>query len=342
MSELQRQKDDADMYTYELFREAAFKNHPYGLPELGIANAIQKITPDHLINWHTQNIRSSNLVMVAIGDFHPLDLRAHIETYFKGIPPATRPWPEISKIQAPSFISENFKLQKREQTALLMGFQGAPQQDEDYYPLKVLESLTTSLGGRFGKRLRVKEKLAYIVSSRYHAFLHAGIFTTYTATSPENEKKALRYLLEEYKRLRDEPIEKEELVMAKNSILGQFHSALQYRNFRAHLFARQEIYEMPIRGIKDFSEKINAVTAQALSNVALKYFNLENYTLGVIRGESESKSIISTPSKPIVVPKPKVEKKEVDPRLRGDDNAREDDPKKKKLTPQKILKSPEL
>jgi hypothetical protein len=65
--------------------------------------------------------------------------------------------------------------------------------------------------------------------------------------------------------------------------------------------------------VQEYIDHINSVTVDNLNDVAVKYFNLDNYTLGIIRGSHHIQSIISTPPKPISTPKPKPKKPAVPP-----------------------------
>ena len=315
ITDMYRLEDRPETYTYQLFREAALKNHPYGLSELGSRETILKMTPPQMVQWHAEMINSSDMVISAVGDFNTLDIRTSFENYFKMIKPRRKERKPIPPIEVPSYISENFKKRQKEQTAILIGFEAAAVNHPDYYPLKVLEALSSEPGGYFGHRLRTKEKLADIVYSRLYAYLKGGVFTTYTAVSPENEKKALRSLLEEYIKLKSDFIDEEELKTTQNYLRGLVQNRLQPFDTQAYEYARNEIYGKPPSAISDDLEKMEAVTVEDLNRVASTYFNIEKYTLGIVRGAHKTRSFISTPPKPIIEPKPKPkpEPKQIEP-----------------------------
>ncbi|MBI4041195.1 MAG: insulinase family protein [Deltaproteobacteria bacterium] len=305
VSELIAEEDRPFPYTLQLFREAAFKNHPYGLPNLGLLNAIENIKIEDLIAWHLRWINGHNMVIGVAGDIQPLDTRALIENHFKNISARGIQYPKISEVELPDFISENFKMREKEQTSMVIGFQGVPVTHPDFAGLRTLATLTSGLSGRFVLRLRVKEKLSYVTQSLLFSNLKGGAFLTYTAVSPENEKKALRYLLEEYKRLRDEPITREELRTAQHVIASELIQNAQKISFQAYDDSWNELSGKGPRAEIQFLENVRALSPEKLNELALIYFKLDQYTLGVVRGNPQSQSVISQPPKPIVVPKPK-------------------------------------
>ncbi len=307
-------EDDASSYTYELFKEAAFKNHPYGFPEFGFKNALMRVTSDKLIQWHASNITSTDMVISIVGDFNTLDMRTSMENYFKTVKPKTTEAPEIEDIKLPSFISENFKERNRERSSLLIGFEAIPQSDPDIYALQVLESLTSGPGGRFSQKLKTEEKLTPSVTTRSISHLKGGVFTAFTTVAPEDEKKVLRALLEEFKKLKDEPVQKKELSMTQNSLIGNLTVSLQTTQFQSRLYAENEIYEQPPQAVQTWIDRISGLSPTDVHLAAIKYFNLDSYTLGIIRGTNKIQPIISVPQKPINIPKPKSPKSKPKPK----------------------------
>ncbi|MBI2646090.1 MAG: insulinase family protein [Deltaproteobacteria bacterium] len=312
---LQRE-DDAPSYTYELFKEAAFKNHPYGLPESGLKNALLRITPDKLIQWHASHMNSTDMVISIVGDFNTLDMRTSMENYFKIVKPKTIESAEIEDIRLPSFISENFKERNRERSALLIGFETTPQSEPDTYALKVLESLTSGPGSRFSQKLKTEEKLTSSIATQSYAYLKGGVFTAFTTVAPEDEKKTLRTLLEEFKKLKDEPVQKKELSMAQNSLIGGLTASLQTTHFQSRLYAENEIYEKPPQAVQTWIDHVGGLSPTDINLAAIKYFNLDSYTLGIIRGTNKIQPIISVPAKPVNIPKPKLQKPKIKPKTK--------------------------
>lgn len=285
LSEMDEIEDHPSFYTEWLLYEAALKNHPYSLPALGLRWAVLKMMPDRLIQWHHQMVQSSNMTVAAIGDFTSLDIRTSMENYFKAIksPPSKKR--EVAEIKPPTFISENFRERKRGLTSLAIGFETSRTAEVDETGLRVLEALTTETGGRFGLRLRTEEKMSDQTKCYFKKYLKGGLFIAHTAFLPSDEKNALRLLLEEFKKLKNHLIDKNEFQAAKTTLMANRLNRFQMGQFEAIEYAKNEIFGKPPTALEEFAEKIDQLTLEEMNDTADKYFDLEKYTLGVVRGK---------------------------------------------------------
>lgn len=284
LSEIDEVEDHPFLYASLLLYEAALKNHPYSLPKLGHRWAILKITPDQLIKWHHQMIQSSGMVLSAVGDFISLDIRTSMENHFKAIKSTPLKYEEIEEMKPPTFISENFRERTRSLTSMAIGFQTSRLNDLDETALKLLETLTRDQGGRFGLRLRTQEKMSDQIVCEFRRYLKGGIFTTYTAFVPTHEKNVLRILIEEFKKLKNHLIDKSEFRAAQAVLRTTLLDHLQTSRNKALEYAQTEIYGKPLTAIDEFLERIDGLTLGEINDTAEKYFDLEKYTLGTVRG----------------------------------------------------------
>ncbi len=284
LSEIDEAEDHPFLYTEWLLYEAALKNHPYSLPKLGHRWAILKITPDQLIKWHHKTIQSHGMVLSAVGDFISLDIRTSMENHFKAIKSTPLKYEEIEEMKPPTFITENFRERTRSLTSMAIGFQTSPLNDPDETALKLLETLTRDQGGRFGLRLRTQEKMSDQVVCQFRKYLKGGIFTTYTTFVSTDEKNVLRILLEEFKKLKNHLIDKSEFRAAQAVLRTTLLNHLQTSRNKALEYAQTEIYGKPLTAIDEFLERIDGLTLGEINDTAEKYFDLEKYTLGTVRG----------------------------------------------------------
>lgn len=286
LSEMDEVEDHPPLYTEWLLYEAALKNHPYSLPTLGLRWAVLKITPDQLIQWHHQIIQSKNMTLAAIGDFTSLDIRTSMENYFKAIKSTPFKKKEIEEIKPPTFISENFRERKRGLTSLAIGFETSRTDAVDETALSVLETLTTDMGGRFGLRLRTEEKMSDRIECYFRKYLKGGLFIAYTTFLPSDEKNVLRLFLEEFKKLKNHLIDKNEFQAARTMLMAKRLNHFQTGQSEAIEYAKNEIFGKPLTAVEEFTEKIDQLTLEEMNDTADKYFDLEKYTLGIVRGKA--------------------------------------------------------
>jgi zinc protease len=162
-------------------------------------------------------------------------------------------------------------------------FPGPSRADDARFASAMIAGVASGLGGRFFDELRDKQSLGYTV----HAFATeralAGTFVSYIATSPEKEEIARRGLLNEFAKLRETPVTERELEQAKTYALGvhairqQSGGAVLGEVVEAFLFGR-------LAELQEFEEKVRAVSALAMRNLAREYFDESRRVEGIVRG----------------------------------------------------------
>ena len=148
----------------------------------------------------------------------------------------------------------------------------------------MIAGVASGLGGRFFDELRDKQSLGYTV----HAFATeralAGSFVSYIATSPEKEDVARRGLLDEFAKLREQPVTAKELEQAKSYALGvhairqQSGGAVLGEMVDAFLFGR-------LAELEEFDARVRAVSAEQMRAIARAYFVEGARVEGIVRGK---------------------------------------------------------
>ncbi|MFQ6115513.1 MAG: M16 family metallopeptidase, partial [bacterium] len=287
LARILKQKDDMVRYPIELLYSALFKNHPYGLPALGNHESIETLAPEDLYTWHRQHFTPKNMTAVFVGDVETDSLKDLVENSFdelESLP--NRHCNNLNPIEL-SEVEVKFEQRDKEQTALALGFSGPKITENDYYPLTVLQNVISGLGGRFFEELRGRQTLAYDVTAFLVSQALGGAFLSYIATSPENEDSAKNGLLREFEKLTKEPITEKELKQAIRYTTGTYQIGLETYRAQMFLYARNEILGKGIEEVADFSQKVEKVTREEIFEASRKYFNLNRYAMGIVRGKEK-------------------------------------------------------
>ncbi len=282
---IKRSEDDMGDYPVGLFRQARFVDHPYGLNRWGLEEAVRKLDRPQVKSWHDSHCSGDNMTIVAVGDFDSAQLKERLEGLFADIRRGEvleRQVPAGGALPGGKLLAES---RQKSQTAQVVGFTTCPYGDDDYYALKVLQAIASGTGGRFFHQLREKKGLAYTVYGVNDSWKEAGVFYAYIATSPGNEEEARTQLLEEFYRFKTDPVEGEELATAKNYISGMYEVYLETNSALVRQYAKAELIGTGIRDAERYPHRINQVTEEQVMNVAARYFDPDNFAVGVVRGE---------------------------------------------------------
>jgi len=156
-----------------------------------------------------------------------------------------------------------------EQVHTVLGFEGAPVTEARYFASAVLATL---LGGGASSRLfqevRERRGLAYHVGAHTSGYADTGLFSVYAGTGQEAEAELLSVVIDEFRRLVEEPIPEEEVERARAQIRTSFLMARESTSSRAEDAAQQMlVYGIP-RSVGDLIGQIDAVDAAALRQEA--------------------------------------------------------------------------
>src|ERR1700692_3599078 len=140
--------------------------------------------------------------------------------------------------------------------------------------------MNTLLGGGMSSRLfqnvREKQGLVYSIFSELNPFRDTGLLSVYAGASRESAPKVVQSVVNEFRLLKQNPISDEELKRAKDQLKGSLMLSLESSTARMSNLARQEMYYDHFYGLDELIERIEAVTAEDLQDLAQEFFKTES------------------------------------------------------------------
>ncbi len=285
-AEAARLTDNQVVYSRQLLKQALYGDHPYGLPPLGTAESLARISRTDLRDWHTQFVQKAIPVIVITGDTEGSELVARLSGYISTV--GAEPIDLKMALPVKSHDRPNEKIESRErgQSATSVGFLTLGASEPETRVLTVVANLVSGLGGRFFEQIREKQALAYTVSAAYEPTTLGGYFMAYVATAPENRRLAVDALREQFKRLAAEPVTEEEVKRGKNFSSGLWRMRLQRRSLQVFEFARLKITGLGLDEIQNYASQYDFVAPALIREVAKKYFDLNDIAIGGILGSA--------------------------------------------------------
>ena len=224
------ERDDPRTQAGLLFRRLVYGDHWLGSPEYGNLDSVAALERRDLVLFHRRHWVGKRAVIAFCGDVDPAAVRRFLDRRLAAwnpgrvLPPADATFPE------PARRTAAFRAQ-RQQVHVYLGHLGIRRSDPDYPALVVMDHVLGTGPGftnRISMRLRDELGLAYSVHASIHgsAGVFPGTFTAYIGTSPEHLVTAVQGFLREMRRIRDEPVTRDELELAKSYLTGS--TALGY------------------------------------------------------------------------------------------------------------------
>lgn len=282
---LKREQDQPRIMVRNLFLETLYAQHPYRLNPLGTEETVKKISRASLLETYQRFAHPENLVIAISGDVDAEKVKARVEELFGNWQSApaqiSLPGPE------PEFGEPRIKETERKavQTQIMLGWLGTTVSAADQPGLEVLSEVLGGMSGRLFIELREKRSLAYEVSAYHLEGIETGYLAGYIGCAPEKKEEAVSGMRQEFEKLKQERISEDELVRAKNSLIGTYEIDLQSNlSVAGHLFF-DELMGLGFGHWQKYQERIEQVSAEQIQELANKYIS-PGYALVVLNPNS--------------------------------------------------------
>lgn len=273
------------------FMKEIFKGHPYSRDLVGTQESIDLITTETIRSYYEKMFNPKNMTFSIVGDVDTQEWVGRLNELTAQIPQGKK---VVNSFTAP-IIDKNvysFTPMKKEQTHIIVGYQGLTLSSFERYTLEIMQSILSGQGGRLFVELRDKNSLAYTVSPMRMEGIECGYFGGYIGCSPEKSEKAISMLRAEFKKLADSEVSTEELVRAQRYIIGRHDIDLQRKGAVGNALLFDEIYGLDYRESLDVAGKYYAVSARDIKHLAEKIFSRSHVISLVGPTDIKDKSVL--------------------------------------------------
>ncbi|MCW1888122.1 MAG: insulinase family protein [Candidatus Moranbacteria bacterium] len=287
LQELNMRGDIQRIQVEEHFKKLLYGDTPLGWSTGGPKENIKSFMRKDFIKFLDRAYVAPNIVVGVAGKIDSKIVRKEIEKIFANVREGKKPAIKkaADKQSVPGVIVQN---KKTDQTHVVVGVRAFDMFHKDRATLSVL---STILGGGMSSRLfievRERRGLVYTIRTGAELFLDAGYLSTYMGVEHENIEKALRVVLDEYKKIATEAVGKDELKKAKESIKGRMALGLEGSDDVVEYLVAQEVLQDKIVLPKDKVKAIDRVTAEDVLRVAKMIFTDKRLNIAVIGPEAK-------------------------------------------------------
>ena len=138
------------------------------------------------------------------------------------------------------------------------------------------------MSSRLFQNIRERQGLAYAVFSELNPYRDTGCLSIYAGTSQESARKVVESIIREFRNLKEQPVNDEELRRAKDHLKGSLMLGLESTASRMSNLARQELYFGKFFTLDELVESIEAVTADGVQRIAKTFFDPRQIALTVL------------------------------------------------------------
>src|SRR5262249_31569064 len=117
--------------------------------------------------------------------------------------------------------------------------------------------------------------------------LFSGTFLTYIAGEAAKEKQAIEGMWEELEKLKQEPVSEQEIVNARNALIGGYAINTQTASSKPGEMLNNFLLNRPMPFLEEYKRRINAVEPAHVLDAARKTFVRDFSTMGIVRGTTQ-------------------------------------------------------
>ncbi|MDH5784188.1 MAG: insulinase family protein [Chromatiales bacterium] len=285
-----RTEDKPSALTYEKFMATAFQVNPYHNPVIGWMDDLKSLTLSDLSRWYQTWYSPNNATLVVVGDVDPEAVHSLARKYFGRIPPSTLP-DQKPRTEPPQQGERRVTvLAPAEVPVLIMGYKTPVLRTVDQsWKAYALEVLANVLDGgdsaRISRELVRGQAIAASAGASYDLIARHDSLLTLEGTPAQGQKIATleKALRDQVSRLHRERISSKELARIKAQVTANKVYELDSVFYQAMQIGMLETIGLQWQEAEHYAERINAVTAEQVQQVAREFLIDDNLTVATLQ-----------------------------------------------------------
>ncbi len=281
LEEIKMDEDNPDYLVHEIFTQSFWQGHALGKPILGTVKTVGSFKRETLLDFYGSRFHGGNVVFSAAGHIDHDRFVNMVTERFAALPAG-----EPLTVEAPPKTAAKIILRSKkslEQVQLCLGVPSHPLADESRYASLLLNTI---LGGGMSSRLfqtvREEHGLAYSIYSDLTPYRDTGSLCVYAGTSADKAVELIRLVMQEFRRIKENPVDADELRRAKDQLKGNLLLSLESSGSRMSSLARQQMYFDHFFGPQEILERVEEVTVDDLQTMAQSLFHPERIALTML------------------------------------------------------------
>ncbi|MDD6894501.1 MAG: pitrilysin family protein [Prevotellaceae bacterium] len=285
--EIESYNDSPAELIYDLFENIIFEGHPLGHNILGNSQQLRTYTTATALGFTSRYYKPHNAIFFAYGDIDFKRLVNILKRSTKGFP-AAQPTVGDADVATPlpPYVPQEKTIDKgTHQAHVMIGNRAYSVHDERRMALYLLNNILGGPGmnARLNLSLRERHGLVYTVESSMVSYSDTGVWCVYFGCDPHDVSRCRRLVGKELQRVIEKPLSTAQLNAAKRQIKGQLGVACDNRESFALDFGKSFLHYGWEKDIHNLFQRIDALTAEQIQQVAQETFAPERLTTLIIK-----------------------------------------------------------
>ena len=280
---LRQQRAQPSFLASEMVSRVMFGDHPYAIvaptPE-----SIDRSSRDEFVKFHRAKLVPNNGVFIVVGNVRYDDILKRVESLFstwqRGEDLAANfPAPPV-RTQRTAYLVDR---PGSAQSNIVIANRGITRTDPDYFPMMLMHTvLGANASSRLFMNLREDKGYTYGAYSSLDARRSAGSFRATAEVRTPVTGDSLKEFFYELNRIGSEPVSAKELADAKSYLTGVFPIRLETQEGLTEQLVQIKMLNLPNNYLHVYRDRVQAVTAEEIQQVAKKYVKPDEAALIVV------------------------------------------------------------
>ena len=289
-----RTEDKPQSRVNEQFQSTAFKAHPYARPVVGFMNDLENMTAADAREWYNNWYAPNNATLVVVGDVKAAEVVKLAKQHF-GILKSKKLPARKPQVEPPQMGERRLVVKAPGKLPYLaMGFHvptlvdkvATPEQAWEPYALDVLAGvLSGNDSARLNQKLVRETSIALDVGAGYDSTSRGRESLFELSGTPAEGKTVLELeaaLIAEVERIKTGGVTQQELNRVKAAVIAADVYQRDSMFYQGMQIGQLETMNYSWRLLKEYPEKLKAVTSEQIQAVAKKYLIKDNMTVATL------------------------------------------------------------
>jgi zinc protease len=287
LNQLRRTLDDTRSEASHRLRTMLYpEGHPLYHRAIGTEETLNSLSKSDLVAFHKSAYTANGAIFGVAGGADVDTVAAMVEGAFGNWKPVEKPARiTVEPVEAPgSQQRESGSLPGKSQSDIAIGLPVIERSHPDYESLRMGNLILGRLGlmGRLGANVRDTQGLAYYAFSNLSAGRTYGRWTAQAGVNPENVDRAIDAVLHEVQRLRDEPVDADELADGKSFMIGSLPIGLESSGAIVGTMLQIAFYELGLDYFERLPERLDAVSPESIQRAAQTWLDPDRMAIAVV------------------------------------------------------------
>ncbi len=282
IQEMNMYMDDPQYKVSKLSAELLYGDQPAGRETIGNKKTVSSFTRKHLQTYHQKQYTAKNTVVIIAGNISEKEVDGQVKGLFSNLPSGKK---NVHQKTTVSQLEPKIAIEHREtdQTHLILSFRGMDMWDKRIQSARTLvAALSGGMSSRLFQKMREELGICYYVYASLNTGFDVGDFSISAGVSNDRVEEAIKGIVDELKKIKEEGITDDELGKIKEFRLSGLVLHLETTEDYANYYGREEVVKGKATLPSEKTKEILSVTKKQVHQIAKDLINSTQANLAII------------------------------------------------------------